>query len=85
MSRSLRLVHHSFSLALPTTSPACRWDARVTHVVAPELRRAVKTLAAFAAGVWVLRTTYVEASARARALVEPVSQRLRGSCSVPLL
>lgn len=52
----------------------------MTHVVAPELRRAVKTLAAFAAGAWVLRTTYVEASARARALVEPVSQRSCDSC-----
>lgn len=45
----------------------------MTHVVAPELRRAVKTLAAFAAGVWVLRTSFLDASGRARALVEPVS------------
>jgi len=44
----------------------------VTHVVTPELRRAVKTLAAFAAGAWVLRTSFLEASAHAHMLVEPV-------------
>ncbi|KAK9840981.1 hypothetical protein WJX81_003698 [Elliptochloris bilobata] len=52
------------------------WDARVTHVVAPELRRAVKTLSAFAAGVWVLRTSFLEASGRACALLEPEEHEL---------
>ena len=55
------------------TCPRVRWDARVTHVVAPELRRTVKTLAAFAAGAWVLRTSFLDTSGRAHTLVEPVS------------
>ncbi len=59
-----------------------RWDARVTHVVTPELRRAVKTLAAFAAGAWVLRTSFLEASAHAHMLVEPVRGLACRRCAV---
>ena len=52
-----------------------RWDARVTHVVAPELRRGAKTLGAMAAGNWLLSTSFLTASAAARCLVEPVRAR----------
>ena len=35
----------------------------MTHVVAPALKRSVKTLAGMAAGSWVLSTSFLTASA----------------------
>ncbi len=50
-----------------------RWNCRTTHWVAPKLNRTAKALSAMAAGAWLLSTSFITASAAARALVEPVS------------
>ena len=50
-----------------------RWKAGITHVVLPSLVRSVKSLAGMAAGRWILHADFVEASASAEALVDPVS------------
>ena len=50
-----------------------RWKPGITHVVLPSLVRSVKSLAGMAAGRWILHADFVEASASAEALVDPVS------------
>ena len=44
----------------------------MTHVVAPNLKRVAKVLAAMAAGAWIVSTAFLTASHAARALVDPV-------------
>ena len=43
-------------------------------MVLPSLVRSVKSLAGMAAGRWVLHADFIEASASAEALVDPVSK-----------
>lgn len=50
----------------------------MTHVVLPALVRSVKSLAGMAAGRWLLHVDFVEASASAEALVDPVSTLFAG-------
>ncbi len=50
----------------------CRWEERVTHVVAPSLKRVAKVLAAMAAGAWIVSTEFLTASHAAHTLVDPV-------------
>ena len=50
----------------------CRWRPEITHVVLPSLVRSVKSLAGMAAGRWILHADFVEASASAEALIDPV-------------
>ena len=69
-SSQLDVMHHVW----PSTRlcDCCRWEDRVTHVVAPSLKRVAKVLAALAAGTWIVSTEFLDASHAARTLVEPV-------------
>ena len=63
---------HMIAAELDLKLCCCRWEERVTHVVAPSLKRVAKVLAAMAAGAWVVSTEYLTASRAAHALVDPV-------------
>ena len=66
-------------------SECCRWEDRVTHVVAPSLKRVAKVLAALAAGTWIVSTEFLDASHAARTLVEPVCNLLIWILGAPCL
>lgn len=48
------------------------WDDEVTHLVMPELRRMEKTVAAMAAGVWLLSANFLDCSLAEGRLLDEV-------------
>ena len=60
-------------LGVKATAGDHSWQPGLTHVVAPELRRNQKCLAALASGAWLLGPSFVEASREAGHLVPEVS------------
>lgn len=55
---------------------AARWRSRTTHVLEPRLRRSARTLAALAAGAWLLDSGYAAACAAAGRLLPEAPHEL---------
>jgi hypothetical protein len=53
-----------------TVSTKNAWDKRCTHLITDEVKRVEKTLAACAAGRWVVTHEYIKASLRAKRFVD---------------
>lgn len=70
------------SLKVPCISGAdshYEWDPKITHVVASGMKSTPKILAGLAAGCWILKPSYIEASVRAGRLVEEIKHEYGGA------
>lgn len=63
-------------LEVKCTAGSHTWQAGVTHIVAPEVKRNQKCLAALAEGAWLVGPSFLEASAEAGHLVNEVGSLL---------
>ena len=61
------------------------WDPSTTHLIANEAKRVEKMLAACARGRWVLRSTYLDASAVANSWVDEAPHELNSCVTNPTL
>lgn len=73
-----KVTKHVKDLGCKLSSDKHEWKPETTHLVLPRLIRGEKVVAAAAAGIWVLRTSFIEASLAQRSLVSEVEHEWSG-------